>query len=75
MLAEIETEDGWLNTIIDIASDEPEKKEALKVIGQNPAAWGDMKVQDLYAYFINTSSDNTSIKECLDSYDKKSPAE
>lgn len=47
MLAVIEKEDGWLNRVIDVVSDEPEKKEALKVIGQNPAAWGQLSMRQI----------------------------
>lgn len=54
MLAVIEKEDGWFNTvIIDTISDEPEKKEALKVIGQNPKEWGKISLKDIKLYFLN----------------------
>lgn len=57
MLAALEKEDGWLNQVIDAVSDEPEKKEALKVIGKNPKEWGKIPLKDIKRYFLNIPDD------------------
>jgi len=53
MLAAIEKEDGWLNAIISKVSNEPKRKEALKVIGQNPKEWSKISIGDIKKYFLN----------------------
>lgn len=57
MLAAIETEDNWLNKTIDVASDEPEKQKALKVICQNPKEWSKISIGDIKQYFLNKPED------------------
>lgn len=51
MLKEIEKEDGWLNKVIDTVSNAPEKREALRVIGQNPQGWGECTLGELETTF------------------------
>lgn len=78
MLAAIETEDGWLNTAIDFVSDEPERRAAMKVIGQNPAAWGDISMGDIKKYFKNIPPqpadwiNNHPISSLISDYNTKS---
>lgn len=61
MLANIEAEDGWFNTVVDFVSDEPEKVEAMKVIGQNPKAWGNLTLKELNNHFGATPSQPNSV--------------
>ena len=61
MLANIEAEDGWFNTVVDFVSDEPEKVEAMKVIGQNPKAWGNLTLKEFNNHFGATSSQPNSV--------------
>jgi hypothetical protein len=54
MLASIEAEDGWFNSIVDRVSSLPEKEAAMRVIGQNPKAWGNLTLRELTGYFTAT---------------------
>jgi hypothetical protein len=73
MLAAIELEDGWLNSLIDPISSKPEKDAAMRVIGQNPKQWWSIKVQDLHKYFVNTSTDNVQLTKLMEEYSIKYP--
>jgi hypothetical protein len=61
MLASIEAEDGWFNSIVDRVSSLPEKEAAMRVIGQNPKAWGNLTLKELTSYFGTTSSQPNSV--------------
>jgi hypothetical protein len=65
MLAAIETEDGWLNAIIDKVSNEPERQAAIKVIGQNPAAWGKVTIKEIREHFLSNPSASNPVIEAL----------
>lgn len=67
-LESINSADGWIDKKLqeahDMVSNEPEKLNALKVIAKHPKEWGDLTVEELYAYFIDGCT-NSEIKKLL----------